>query len=417
MKNSSTLFFIILFIHTFLGFSQELEFGKPVKFGSQINSNGEEINPIMSSDGKTLYFVRAFHPKNTGGQFAGSDIWVANRNGRGQWLASSNKLKKWNNRDNNSVIGISKDHSRIYLLNAYSKKIGISFSNKVSSDWTEPQQISIPGINSKDFVGFYINPDQDVLLISMNDKSSIGQEDIYVSLKDSLNNWSPPLNIGSAINTEGFEISPFLSQDKKRLYFSSDGHSGFGDADVYVSERLYESWTVWSKPRNLGKGINSEKFDSYFSIYGDSIAYFSSNRDSELSDIYQVKVGKRKPEALTPKDEIAYLSDEEIRKFSTKSYQNTITFTNKSTELSSLHKDQLNTLVNILIRNKDLRVRALIKSTSGQEELERFQTRLLAILDYLKNSGVEGARISFGSDNSVVSPSALSEVVIIKLYR
>ena len=413
----SILFFFVLFIQTFLAHTQELQFGKPVKFGSQVNSNGEEINPIMSSDGKTFYFVRAFHPKNTGGQFAGSDIWVANRNGRGQWLASSNKFKKWNNQDNNSVIGISKDHSVIYLLNAYSKKTGISFSNKVSSDWTEPKLISIPDINSKDFVGFYINPDQNVLLISMNDKSSIGQEDIYVSLKDSLNNWSSPLNIGSTVNTEGFEISPFLSQDKMRLYFSSDGHSGFGDADVYVSERLYERWTVWSKPKNLGKGINSEKFDSYFSIYGDSIAYFSSNRDSELADIYQVKVDKRKPEALTPKDEINYLSDEEIRKLSTRSFQNTITFNENSVELSFLHKEQLNNLVSTLIKNKDLRARLSVKSAKAQGELERFQSRLLAVLNYLKNAGVEGTRVTFGSDSDTESAGALREVVIIKLYR
>ena len=417
MKKSSILFFIVLYIQSFLALSQELKFGKPEKFGSQVNSNGEEINPLMASDGKTLYFVRAFHPKNTGGQFAGSDIWVANRNGRGQWLASSNKLKKWNNWDNNSVIGISVDHSVIYLLNAYSKKTGISFSKKVSSDWTEPQLISIPDINTKDFVGFYINPYQDVLLISMNDKSSFGKEDIYVSLKDSLNNWSSPLNIGSAVNTEGFEISPFLSEDKKRLYFSSDGHSGFGDADVYVSERLYESWTVWSKPKNLGRGINSEKFDSYFSIYGDSIAYFSSNRDSELSDIYQVKVDKRKPESLIPKDEINYLSNEEIKKLSARSFQNTITFNENSVEISFLHKEQLNNLVSILIKNKDLRARLAVKSAKGQDELERFQSRLLAVLNYLKNAGVEGTRVTFGSDSNTESAGELREVVIIKLYR
>lgn len=417
MKKSSLLFFFILFIQAFFALSQELKFGKPVKFGTQVNSNGEEINPMMSSDGKTLYFVRAFHRKNNGGQFAGSDIWVANRNGRGQWLASSNKLKKWNNRDNNSVIGINKDHSVVYLLNAYSKKTGISFSNKTSSDWTEPQLMSIPDINSKDFVGFYINPELDVLLISMNDNSSLGQEDIYVSLKDSLNNWSSPLNIGSAVNTEGFEISPFLSQDKKRLYFSSDGHSGFGDADVYVSERLYESWTVWSKPRNLGKEINSEKFDSYFSVYGDSIAYFSSNRDSDLADIYHVKVDKRKPETVTPKDEINYLSDEEIRKLSTRTFQNTITFNENSVELSFLHKEQLNNLVSILIKNKALRARLIVKSVKGQDELERFQSRLLALLNYLKNAGVEGTRITFGSDSDTGSTGALREVVIIKLYR
>lgn len=414
MKISSTLIFVTLLVHT-LGFSQDLIFSKPVKFGSQINSNGEEINPLMSNDGKVLYFVRAFHPKNTGGQYAGSDIWVSNRNGRG-WQASTNKIKNWNNRENNSVIGISTNNSKIYLLDAYSKKTGISFSEKSAFDWNVPKLIPISGVNASDFVGYYMNPDQNVLFISMKGKTSVGQEDIYVSLKDSLSGWSEPVNVGSSINTEGFEISPFLSEDKKRLYFSSNGHPGLGDADIYVSERLYDSWTVWSKPKNLGNIINSEKFDSYFSIYGDSLAFFSSNRDSDLADIYQVKVDRKKVEAPA-KDQMVYLTDDEIRPLTARLFRNTLTFNDTSVELTPAHKEQLNSLVGILIRNRDIRARLFVKSTTGQDERERFQARLLSVLNFLKTAGVEGARISFGSDNDPAPSTAPRDIVVIKLHR
>ncbi len=53
------------------------------------------------------------------------------------------------------------------------------------------------------------------------------EEDLYVSLKNGAGEWSEPKNLGATINTEGFEISPYLSSLDK-LYFSSSGHPGQG---------------------------------------------------------------------------------------------------------------------------------------------------------------------------------------------
>ena len=244
----------------------------------------------------------------------------------------------------------------------------------------------------------------------------MGEEDIYISLKDSTDNWSEPLNLGASINTEGFEISPFLSADKKRLYFSSNGRSGFGDADIYFTERLYDSWTVWSQPKNLGSEINSPKFDSYFSIYGDSVGVFSSNRDSEFADIYRVKINIKKSDPLSFKDLINYLSEAEIKKLTVKDFRSRLDF--KASEvLSALHKEHLNTLVDILAKNKEIRVRLIVRSAIGPDELERFQKRLLAVLGYVKDADIEGARITFGTDSDNGLNNDLKEAVLIRLYR
>jgi hypothetical protein len=90
--------------------------------------------------------------------------------------------------------------------------------------------------------------------------------------------------MGSTLNTSGFDISPFLSKTQDTLYFSSNGHGGSGDADIFYSVKQ-GSWTSWSKPTNLGAKINSPKFDAYFIHSGNQI-YWSSNRESERSDIY-----------------------------------------------------------------------------------------------------------------------------------
>lgn len=268
---------------------QELVFSEPVKLGTQINSDDEELAPLLSSDGKTLYFSRAFHTNNTGGKYAGSDIWVSKKDDQGNWMPASNMTAHWNNKRSNAVIGVNHDHTVVYLLNAYSNKSGISFSKLNSGIWGEPEFIPIPGINRDDFVGIYVHPDFDVIMISMKGADSFGVEDLYVSLKDSFGNWTMPKNLGPTINTKGFEISPFLSLDKKRLFFSSNGHQGFGDADIFMSERLYDSWDVWAKPQNLGNKVNSALFDAYFSVQ-DSVGYLSSTRSEASAKLYRVDV-------------------------------------------------------------------------------------------------------------------------------
>jgi outer membrane protein OmpA-like peptidoglycan-associated protein len=289
MMRALVLFVLVIFFGLSSS-AQELVFGEPIKLSSNVNSEDEELGIVLSSDGKTMYFSRAFHDKNTGGKYAGTDIWMSKKDAEGNWMPAANVGRPWNNKQSNSVIGINQDNTVVYLLNAYSNKSGIAFSKLINGTWSDPEVIPIPGINRNDFVGFYVNPAFDVILISMKGEDSFGEEDLYVSLKDASEKWMEPKNLGPTINTKGFEISPFLSSDKKRLFFSSNGHGGYGEADVFASDRLYESWTVWSTPVNLGGKVNSQKFDSYVSMYKDSIGYFSSNRNSNQSEIYQIAV-------------------------------------------------------------------------------------------------------------------------------
>jgi WD40-like Beta Propeller Repeat len=301
--------FIFFVFRASISTAQEVRYTQPERLPSSINSSYEEISPLMTSNGKTLYFVRMFDPQNKGGKTAGMDVWISLKDHAGNWLNANNKTK-WNNKLNNAVVGIRDDGKTVYLLNSYTNKSGIGFSRNINGEWTTPEVILMPGIEKLNFVGFYMNPTFNILLMSMVKEDSFGKEDLYVSLRDSLDQWSEPLNLGSTINTDGFETAPFLSADGTKLYFTSNGHKGFGDADIFVSERLYGKWTVWSRPKNLGNQINSEKFDSYFSIY-DSICFFSSNRSSRYSDIYMSRIEKNNKIQL--KDSVNRIIDETRR--------------------------------------------------------------------------------------------------------
>ena len=133
-------------------------------------------------------------------------------------------------------------------------------------------------------------------------KKGLGEKDIWVSFKgEKENEWTKPLNLGSVVNTKGDEFAPFLASDDKTLYFVSEGHKGYGGADIWMTKRLDDTWTNWSTPINLGEKINTPEFDAYFSIdaAGD-YAYFSSSKSGEgKSDVFRIKMPKEaKPDPV-----------------------------------------------------------------------------------------------------------------------
>jgi len=285
--------FLILFIGAMnMAYGQIIEFLPSEKLPRAINSESEESMPLVSPSGEQIFFTRTLHRLNTGGENAGQDIWVSHKKQDGTWTRANNNFPEWNNRFNNALVGMSSDGKTVYLLNSYQvegQTKGLAFSRFVNGKWTKPEKIDIKGLDLTGYIGSYMNSTYDVLIISMEGKDSMGEEDLYVSFLTEKGKWSKPKSLGATINSAGFEISPFLSEDKRTLFFSTNGRIGYGDADIYMSQRLYDSWEVWSTPVNLGPNINSDKFDAYFSLR-DSSAYYVSNKEEELSDIYTSKI-------------------------------------------------------------------------------------------------------------------------------
>lgn len=277
-------------------------FRSPKELGPTVNSEAEETQPILSKDGQTLYFVRVLHPDNLGGKYSGHDIWYAHRQPDGSWQSARNGLLNLNNKGNNAILGFSADGERVYLLNSYkseqSKYAGISVANKSEGRWDFPKDLDIPKLHKDGFFyNAYVNDDEDVIIVSMKRQSLPYDEDLYVSTKGADGSWTPFANMGPMINTDGFEITPFLSDDQRYLYFASNGHGGFGDSDIFVSERQGDGWQQWSKPQNLGSPINSRQFDAAFRFYPDSTVLFTSNRKGGLADLYESRI-------LSPEDTV-----------------------------------------------------------------------------------------------------------------
>lgn len=371
-----------------VAFGQELIFTQPIPLSSAINTNDEELAPILSPDGKTLYFIRAFHEGNNGGKFAGSDIWMSRKDEQGQWMPAIRMDNTWNNKRSNAVIGISADQSVVYLLNAYNNKSGIAFSKFLSGQWQQPEFIPIPGINRDDFVGFYVHPQFDVIFISMKGKDTLGEEDLYISLKDSSGNWTEPRNLGPTINTSGFEISPFLSEDKKRLYFSSNGHGGYGDGDIFYCDRLFDSWETWSVPRNLGETVNSNAFDAYFTSKEKEIYFVSNRQNNGYSDVFVSTIRREITEVFIDRK---YLSSKEIADLTGGTVSNTIIYKENSSALGENQRELLYFLANKLVTKTEIKIQLTAFGSDAQGKLNN--DRFRNIMAELMLSGIDNFRI------------------------
>jgi outer membrane protein OmpA-like peptidoglycan-associated protein len=269
---------------------------KKENLGKAINTKGQEINPIISADGKTLYFTRAEFEGNIGSPDK-QDAWVSTLDKNNNWTEAVNLGAPVNNNGDNAIIGVSADGKTIYLINVYlpggGLVYGLSKSFYTKNGWSFPKEIKIQNLyNDHDFSGFAISPHGNVLVMSVQRKDSEGRKDLYVSFIQKDDTWSEPQHMGNVLNSASDENSPFLALDNKTLYFTSSGRSGYGGGDVFLTRRLDDTWLNWSKPENLGPNINTANHDSYFNIPASGeYGYFSSTNDAiGRDDIFRIRL-------------------------------------------------------------------------------------------------------------------------------
>ncbi|UXX80629.1 OmpA family protein [Reichenbachiella carrageenanivorans] len=270
------------------------------RLGENVNSQYLEQSPVLSPDGKTLYFSRRSHPDNVGGVDDYEDIWYSELDEETQeWLPAKNLGAPLNTPGPNFICSITQvgDETVLLLGNRYEKKgrmsQGISMSkSKGDGKWDKPTNINVDNdYNYSDKVDYYMSADTKVILMAVERDDTYGDRDIYASFVKPNGDYSEPKNLGSVVNSADVESAPFLHHDGETLYFSSKGFRGYGNADIYVSKRLDDTWTNWSQPENLGKGVNGSEDDTYFNIPSSgSHAYFSRGKSDENTDIFRFRI-------------------------------------------------------------------------------------------------------------------------------
>ncbi len=279
--------------------------------GDKVNTKYSETSPRITPDGKYLYYSIHNSPENTGGEKDGTDVWFSESIDGGEtWQQKRNIGKPINNSTSNFVISVTPDNNTLLLGNTYNtdgsaKGGGISITHRTVNGWEIPEELEIEDmskfLNDTKYVSYCLSNDRKTLIISLvYNALGFGGSDLYVSFNLGGNNWSRPKHMGNNINTKNDDTTPFLAADGVSLYFSSDGFPGYGDNDIFVTRRLDDTWTKWSEPQNLGKGINSTGWDAYFTIPASGkYAYMTTTKGGieKSLDIVRIKLA----ESIKPK--------------------------------------------------------------------------------------------------------------------
>ncbi|HBF88455.1 MAG TPA: flagellar motor protein MotB [Bacteroidales bacterium] len=296
------LFSLILLALNSLLFSQTDSLKTTViieNLGPKVNSEYDELNPIISPDGKMLYFVRQNHPKNTFGVEGSQDIWVSTLGKDSAWMEAVKMGKPFNIEQYNGIINVTPDGNTVLIRGAYKegvyKGLGYSFAHKGKKKWKNPEMLNIKKLKSMDLGAnnsAFLSNDGQTLLLSFSEEHFGEQNDLYVSFMQKDKSWSKPKNIGTVVNTEKNEAAPFLAADGVTLYFGSDREGGRGGLDIYMTRRLDDTWEKWSEPVNLGEGINTSANEAYYSLdAAGKFAYMVLYKEAVgESDIVKIKL-------------------------------------------------------------------------------------------------------------------------------
>ncbi len=269
-----------------------------------INSKYSEFAPMFHNDGQIVYssandtsiFTTRKYKWNNQPYL---DLYVAKLNKESQELKEAIKFSKAiNTKYHEASVTFSPDNKTMYFTrNNYDKKLKrdkkgvnnlkIYKSKKIDGEWTKATEVPF---NSDAYSTGHpaLSPDGKKLYFVSDMPGSIGQTDVFVVDVLEGGRFSKPRNLGPGINTERKEMFPFVNSGK--LYFSSDGHVGLGGLDVF--EATINEDGGFSRARNLGQPINSNKDDfSYIINEDDQTGFFASNRTGGkgADDLYSFK--------------------------------------------------------------------------------------------------------------------------------
>ena len=287
---------ITVLINLAPGLNTEMEADK---LSTNVNSTYPEHRPIISPDGKRMYFSRQYHPDNIGGANDAEDIWVSELNQETrEWEVAKNVGPPLNTKGSNFISSISmiNDKEVVILGNRYGKEgrmfTGVSMATREGDTFNTPSDVEIEDEhNYSSKTDYFLASGGQAMLLSAERDDTYGKRDLYVSFKNRNDSWTVPKNLGNEINTTGEDESPFLSEDGKTLYFSSDGYNGYGSSDIYVTTKLDNTWLKWSTPENMGSTINKDGDDEYFSIPSTGHhLFFTRGEKGENTDIFSFKV-------------------------------------------------------------------------------------------------------------------------------
>ncbi len=268
-----------------IDFSKQL--AKPVHLGKNLNTEFDEYLPTITSNGSYMVFTRKHNNEDENIMFSSQR--------KDNWEEARPMNSRINSEFNEGMAKFRTDGKAFYFsgcnrpgaLGGCDLYLAVLEQGDVhhvqrmdgainSNAWDSQPSISCDGTQ---------------MFFTSTREGGFGGSDLWMSFLLPSGEWSNAENLGPEINTAGDEEAPFIATDGVTLYFSSNGHPGQGDEDIFMTKRISEN--KWMAPTNLGFPINSPCKEIGFYVKGDSkTAFFASSRPGGegMLDLYQVEL-------------------------------------------------------------------------------------------------------------------------------
>jgi hypothetical protein len=258
----------------------------PVLFSRKILGNAfttGAINeyPVVSYDGNTIVFTEKRGIVNT--------IWFSKKI-RGEWQSPVEITGQLNAGTDCSTCSLNSDGTELFLYKTDDYDGAIYTSKYVNDSWTPVVKLN-KNINTRYYESHAaVSADGSKLYFTSNREGGFGELDIYVSERGADGEWGIAKNLGSSVNTPYNEDTPFITANDSLLYFSSEGHNSMGGFDIFVSSRTDSSSLT---PVNLGYPLNTADDDKFFQPANNgSNAFYSFTTDYKKKDIFYLAFGE-----------------------------------------------------------------------------------------------------------------------------
>lgn len=269
-------------------------YSNPVPFAPTVvkgvSSRNNEYLGIISPDNEIALYIRRHFVKRKN-DLTPREIEEFTRSKRlpnGEFDEGKAMPRPFNVSENVGSATLTVDNKRMFLTicednaDGY-KNCDVFYSDWSYHGWSDPVNVG-PGVNGKNsFEGQpTVTPDGKTLYfvsIREDEIGDIDNMDLYVSHLQEDGTWGQAKNLGTTINTKGHEKSPFIHEDSHTLYFSSDGHQGIGNFDIYHTKQ--DETGAWMKPKNIGFPINTEGADVGFFVAVDGKTAFISTEERD----------------------------------------------------------------------------------------------------------------------------------------
>ncbi|MES2513041.1 MAG: OmpA family protein [Bacteroidota bacterium] len=286
----------------------------PVNVGPGINTADYEYFPALTADGSTFMFTRNLR-EGEGVNAAGQEDFFISRKTNGAWQAAY-PITSVNTAGNEGAPSLSADGEIMFFASCMEQtgdygasdrkgygSCDIFYAQKINGKWTKPRNAGST-INTKNWEtqpSFSSDGKTLYFIRGTVTREGIKNPDIYSSTIGADGRFTEPVRLNDNINTPDGEESVFIHPDNQTLYFSSEGHPGMGNLDIFVSKKQADG--SWGKAVNLGYPINSAVDDNSLLVDANGkLAYFASERGGGFGglDIYQFELPESaRPEKIT----------------------------------------------------------------------------------------------------------------------